>query len=805
MKKRSYICSVILLLASLSLLIACQPDADESDDLLAETSVSIVVNTRATGETDGTVRCLRLVVTGWTDKGTGTVSYNRLNESPEITTGFTVKARKGDNNFYLIANETPDMTSALDALKTAADVDQFKIKFKPLKAGESPVMFDVMKKVAVNAADKDKVATVTYTDAVGITHTGQDKLPLTLTRTSARFSLAFIKRSDAFTVKNLSFKVLRIPSYSCLGENQTYPGTQWSTEALPQSSTAELTVNNTATWNASTGEYTYGKGDKISFDDFYLPEHLPEDAHRGVVDYSTVLLVNGTCILPGGREQDANWQVNLMANKNFNINRNNYYKVAVSIIGMGAIGMAAEVMPVTEHDIPVNWGVSDGLIVVSDRTADYGKNLSVANDMTAYSGILKVVKTTNGTATYHDALFKFGSVIGISAPITAGTAYNSITDVLYDPALVGNAYVLTPWASVPAAASTAIISGNTYDALKQGLGDPCQLIGVTSRQMEQGRYSNGLWHTATPEELQRLIDNGDAKAGITADSRGLLGFHELLVPTSARRDANGSTVVAGGQGFYWSGNTAQRLVFTASSANAVLNNSGSPQEAYPLRCVRNTIPESEITVANITVGYQGGTFTIPVNTNVPHWTAEMITSANINGDVANAGDPAGVTLQTTSGGYAGTISVSVPRRTQSDIDRVCYIRIIGTGYDGVLAKRIITLLQNRLEWRVTIVSNTMDQAGNQLPGAGGNYTAVLSVTPVDATVFPKDVTCQLTISASGVADVVGQKITMTSQTVNILYTIPQNTSPGVRMVTLKFEVSGTGISNRTEQSKIQAK
>lgn len=256
MKKRHYICSVILLLASLSLLIACQPDADESDDLLAETSVNVVVNTRASGETDGDVRSLRLVVTGWTDSGAGTVSYNRLNQSPEIAAGFTVKARKGDNNFYLIANETPDMTSALDALKTAADVDQFKIKFKPLTAGESPVMFGVMKKVVVKAADEDKLATVTYTDAEGITHTGQDKLPLTLTRTSARFSLAFIKKSDAFTVKNLSFKVLRIPSYSCLGENQTYPGTQWSTETLPQSSTTELTVNNTATWNASTGEYT---------------------------------------------------------------------------------------------------------------------------------------------------------------------------------------------------------------------------------------------------------------------------------------------------------------------------------------------------------------------------------------------------------------------------------------------------------------------------------------------------------------------------------------------------------------------
>lgn len=782
-----------VLLLLFSLFSACQREIEADNTPAPETTVNVVVSTRAAAGADDAVKSLRLIVTGYTETGMGTVSYNQLTQLPNISAGFQVKARKGDNNFYLIANETAAMTTALNALKTAQDVELFKVNFQLPQAGESPVMLGTMKRVTVVAEDKNATATVNYTDESG-EHTGQDKLPMTLTRIVGRFSLTFIKNSDVFTVKDINFKVLRIPVYSYLGETQRYPGTTWSTETLPQSSTAALTANNTATWKASTKEYEYStEGNRVSFADFYLPEHLPVDAHRGLVDYSTVLLVNGTCVLPGGREQDANWLVNLMANEKFSIQRNTWYKVAVSITGMGAMGMAAEVMPVTEHDIPVNWGATDGLIVVSDRTADYGKNRSVANDMTAYSGILKVVKTQSGTATFHDALFKYGSVIGISAPAASGAAYNSATDVLYNPALSGNSYLLTPWAAVPAAASSATVSGNTYAALKQGLGDPCQLIGVTSRQMEQGRYSNELWHTATPEELQRLIDNGDVPAGGAADSRGLPGFSELLVPTAVRRDANGSSVAAGGKGYYWSSSAAKRLVFIASPYAASMDTGGSPQEAHAVRCVRNTIPESKITAANTTIGYQGGTFTIPVNSNVPHWKVELLTST---------GDPSGIVLNTTSGSYAGSISGTVPRRALSG-DRNCHIRITGTGYDGRQAERTAQLLQTRLEWRATIVSNTIDNAG-RIPSTGGSYTAKLSVTPVDIDAFPSDATYKLTI-ASGTSITEGTKTAMTGQTMEIPFTISENPSSDIRMVTLRFEVSGTGINCWTEQSKIQEK
>lgn len=788
MKKRNYICSVILLLASLSLLIACQPDADESDDLLAETSVNVVVNTRASGETDGDVRSLRLVVTGWTDSGTGTVSYNRLNQSPEITTGFTVKARKGNNNFYLIANETPDMTSALDALKTAADVDQFKIKFKPLKAGESPVMFGVMKKVAVNAADKDKVATVTYTDA-GTTYPNQNKLPLTLTRTSARFSLAFIKKSAAFTVKNLSFKVLRIPSYSCLGENQTYPGTQWSTETLPQSSTTELTVNNTATWNASTGEYTYGKGDKISFDDFYLPEHLLTDAHLGNVDFSTVLIVNGTCVNTGGREQDANWQVNLMANE-LKIKRNTHYKIAVSITGLGAMGMSAEVMPVTEHDIPVNWDAPDGLAIVSDRESDYGKNINIVNDVTAYSGILKLVKNVSGKATYSDVLFKFGSVVGVSASAgSSGSGYNSTTDILYDPALTGKTYTVASWVDIPSSAVNISGTNNTFSALRSGRGDPCQLLGVTTSQMEQGRYTNGLWHTATEAELTLLINNGNNRIDGTsvANSRGFCAFHQLLLPATAYRNNDGKLASANKMGYYLSGSTKKGLSFDASvpASPQLADFSANTQSAYTVRCVRNTIPATVLNTVATSVGYLGGGFTVDVKSNIPYWKAELV------------GTPSGVTFANTTGKFASTLSGTVTARKETT-DRQFSIRFSGTGYDGKTETRTVDIIQQGFVWKLSIVSNTLPAT---IPKAGGTYRAVVKLEPMDVN-LPAGTQCTLSTQINGVNQIGDRAVSIDAVTreATFEYTVPANNTTASRMMTFMFKTNMGGYDYVTVSS-----
>ena len=38
---------------------------------------------------------------------------------------------------------------------------------------------------------------------------------------------------------------------------------------------------------------------------------------------------------------------------------------------MGAMGLYAEIVAMEEHDITINWKPIDGLVIVSDKAADY--------------------------------------------------------------------------------------------------------------------------------------------------------------------------------------------------------------------------------------------------------------------------------------------------------------------------------------------------------------------------------------------------------------------------------------------------
>lgn len=783
---------LLLWTIGLSVLAACQPDMDE--DLEQGAPVNVVVTTRtATTNPDAQVKRLRLIATGWNATNTGSVSYNQLVEAPGNTTGFNVKARKGYNNFYLVANETPAMTAALAAVRTADELERLKVNFQPLPAGESPVMFGTMKNVEVIAVvDAETQAKVSYTDENGTPHANADKLPMTLVRTSARFSLTFIKNSDAFTVKNINFKVLRIPAYAPLGATkETYPGTEWSKETLPQSSTAALTDNNTAQWDTSTDTYTFGNSHRVDFADFYLPQHLLTDAHRGNVDFCTVLIVNGTCVMPGGREQDANWRIDLMTN-DFSIKRNTHYKIAATISGMGAMGMSTEVMPMTQHDIPVNWGTPDGLAVVSDRAADYNKNVNIANDVTAYSGILKLVKNVDGNPTYHNVLFKQGSIVGISAEAstTGGNSYTAATDVIYNPALTGHSYNVDNWTDIPTSTSSIASTDNTLAELRAGHGDPCQLIGVTPGQMQQGRYTNGLWHTATTEDLQRLIANGDhtIDGTTTADTHGLLVYHELLLPVTAHRNNSGTLTAADKWGYYLSSTPGQVLSFDATDLNSpkLDNLNANAQSAYTVRCVRNTIPASTLTANTTSVaGYKGGAFTINVRSNVPYWKAEAVAAVT------------GFTFAPATGNFNGSVSGSVSPHPQTS-DRQFTIRISGNGYDGTAHTQDLVVIQRGFTWSLTKVSSELPTT---IPQAGGTYEAVVKLGPDDVTV-PANTTVTLTMQINGVnqTGVQTQNVVAGTNSATFTYTVPQNTTDVSRMMSFVFKASVS--SNATVTSSV---
>ena len=83
---------------------------------------------------------------------------------------------------------------------------------------------------------------------------------------------------------------------------------------------------------------------------------------------------------------------------------------------MGAMGLYAEIVAMEEHDITINWKPIDGLVIVSDKAADYdavadtSRNVNIWNDVSVYSGILKAYHSETG---YKDVLFKYGSLIAV--------------------------------------------------------------------------------------------------------------------------------------------------------------------------------------------------------------------------------------------------------------------------------------------------------------------------------------------------------------------------------------------------------
>ncbi len=90
------------------------------------------------------------------------------------------------------------------------------------------------------------------------------------------------------------------------------------------------------------------------------------------------------------------------------------------------MGLYAEIVAMEEHDITINWKPIDGLVIVSDKAADYdavadtSRNVNIWNDVSGYSGILKAYHSETG---YKDVLFKYGSLIAVHSGTSAGEGF----------------------------------------------------------------------------------------------------------------------------------------------------------------------------------------------------------------------------------------------------------------------------------------------------------------------------------------------------------------------------------------------
>lgn len=200
-------------------------------------------------------------------------------------------------------------------------------------------------------------------------------------------------------------------------------------------------------------------------------------------------------------------------------------------------------------------------------------------------------------------MFKYGSLIAVhSDPDTEDgtnfvppTTAEALNDVLWYPSSY-DPLTITGWSNVPYLAGGEISAGNTPEQVKQGLGDPCKLAGLSETQIrDMGIVDNGQWHMATPEEYNHII----AASNNEVSSYGYLSYHWLLFPHNRYRDESGASRGDGTTGCYWSNNASFFDFSGTPTVTANLRADKDRRNGYMVRCVRNEIPESYMRVGII--------------------------------------------------------------------------------------------------------------------------------------------------------------------------------------------------------------
>ena len=402
--------------------------------------MSIKMGTRNdTTDKDEVINSVRAIV--FNDKNE--LVYNDVSDASINVDGTytaSIRAARGYNNIYIICNETSELTEKLSAITLENKIE--KVTFSAVGIIAPPPMYGNVIRAYVESRSDGKNATVT------INNIKMTELPVSVTRMVSRISFTAIKNitnpDEDFKVTKLTVKVCRMPVATPIGEGQAYTEDIWSDD-LTIPGTGEL--NNNGTYTINGDNYTIQDGiDFITTPATYIPEHILSDPQNA--SYATYLKIDAQCVLKNGSAQVLNciYLLNIGQNppKNHNLTRNNHYQIYATITGMGAMGLYAEIVAMEEHDITINWKPIDGLVIVSDKAADYdavadtSRNVNIWNDFSVYSGILKAYHSETG---YKDVLFKYGSLIAVhSDPDTEDgtnfvppTTAEALNDVLWYP------------------------------------------------------------------------------------------------------------------------------------------------------------------------------------------------------------------------------------------------------------------------------------------------------------------------------------------------------------------------------------
>ena len=749
-------------------------------------ALNIQMETRSATDPDLEIERVRAIVFS----GDGKLVYNDI---PTPTTGSTdgtvvkVKAAHGINHVYIICNETAELTDKLAVVERKEDIEA--ITFCAVGITGAPPMYGKVEDADVEARSDGSNVTVTV-EGKKLT-----ELPVKVTRMVARIGFTAIKNVDTsaqedFMVTKISIRVCRMPKSTTVGEGQAYTENEWSNDLLLEK---EGLLDNNGAYDidmtTSTYTYTVPEGtNSILLPDTYIPENLLSD--QSDATRATYLKIEAECQMKNGSTQILRgiYLLNIgqsASTLNYNLERNNYYHIYATITGMGAMGFYAEIVAMKEHDITINWKPIDGLVIVSDKAADYdatngiSKNINVWDDYNVYSGILKTYHSETG---YKDVVFKYGSLVAVHSNQTVGTAFvppsgSELNDILWYPASF-NTTAVTDWAGIPYRSTDNIPTNNSEEEIAKGLGDPCKLVGLSEVQIrDQGFTDNNLWHMATPAEYERL----KAAEDNVSYTHGYGTYHYLLLPYANYRDANGAIAFETSKGYFWT--TGAATAFITDGTSAALTESQEVQRGHTVRCVRNTIAESRMTVDRVvSVDYKGnknGTVApSTIGSNIPYWKAELVT----NDADTNAGDfsfePGETAVHTFYGSYTQNIPVYI-KRWENMSPRSFTIKVEGIGLDGKTVSKTFTVSQTGYKLVGSMAFDPLI-VDNKFPRTETTYTVTVNLTPTDVPVP----TGELLIRVLYLGKELGKSRNVPLQSGQYQYTglqitIPENTTPDI--------------------------
>lgn len=786
MRLKTIYTAIAFYLCTLLLLPSCSNETEIGGTRIytgKKVALNIQMETRGATDPDLEITGVRAIVF----TGDGKLVYNG---APSSVTGSTdgssyiakVKAVQGTNHVYIICNETTELSDKLAGITTQNEIED--ITFNAVGITGAPPMYGKVEDAFVKARSDGSQATVTVD---GVTST---ELSIPVNRMVARIGFTAIKNVDTstqedFKVTKISIKVCRMPVETTISEGKVYTKDEWSDALLiEQTGLLENNGDYEIDKTAGVGHYIYtvpeGVG-SIVLPDTYIPEHILAD--KADASQATYLKIEAECRMKNGNTQILRsiYLLNIGQNSstNYNLKRNNYYHIYATITGLGALGIYAEVVKMEEHDITINWKPIDGLVIVSDKRADYNangtsKNINIWADYNVYSGILKTYHEKTG---YKDALFKYGSLIAVSNSQTTGTGFtpptssSELEDILWYPGSYAAADI-TSWSDIPYRQS-GDISTNTAEEVKKALGDPCRLVGLSPIQIANGTVDNNLWHMATHDEYQNLITAQDNETR----TGGYGTYHYLLLPYMNYRDENGQTAGEADKGQFWT--TTEASAFTTSGTSGSFD-SRNTQHGYTVRCVRNTIPPSTMTVDRVlSVDYQGNWTGIPasftIGSNIPYWKATLVTSGTNADDFSFKQGEDGV--HTAYGRYTQQIPVYI-KRYERQAGRSFTVKVEGIGLDGQNQTKEFTISQSGYKYTASVTFDPL--IVDKVPKAGRTYKITVNINPTDVPVIAGQLLLQVVYLDQVIAE---------SNRVPIEYgqyeysglelTIPENTTPDV--------------------------